>query len=295
MDTNKPVGLEKDILTQPKIRLESENFFCYLNEVVLYDEYLNPEGIQNMVNDLNRIFFMDVADVYQIWNPSGRRKTLYRLPPRANLPGDQNHMDRFRVKWEVTFENILNKPKSMLSYRQNRHDSIIGPIQVDQDEFELIIKKYFHFFGFPLRKAHIQWIEGGPLYKWRKNNQRSQWSLVHSDAYGSPIEEELGEALKKLLENHPVSLLLQEEIYWQDTLLTRPDFLIPEVKLAIYCDGFQYHYNKESVIKDRTQDRKLQMLGYHVFRYTGSEIKGGVMSCAAEVKNFVQQLLKGAR
>lgn len=115
--------------------------------------------------------------------------------------------------------------------------------------------------------------------------------MVHENAYGSPIEQELGEALKSnpTLQSLKITILQQEEIYSNGILMTWPDFLIPEAKLAIYCDGFQYHYTKESVIKDRTQDRKQQFLGYLVLRYTGSEIKGPLFECVEEIGNFVQR------
>ena len=44
---------------------------------------------------------------------------------------------------------------------------------------------------------------------------------------------------------------------------------------------------KDSVIKDRAQDRVLQLLGYKVLRYTGSEIVGNVRKCANEIKDFI--------
>jgi len=86
-----------------------------------------------------------------------------------------------------------------------------------------------------------------------------------------------------------INIKKQYEIYTDGTLLTVTDFYIESGKIAIYCDGFKYHYNKESVIKDRNQDRALQFLGYKVLRYTGSEIVGNLDKCVREIKEFISK------
>jgi very-short-patch-repair endonuclease len=53
--------------------------------------------------------------------------------------------------------------------------------------------------------------------------------------------------------------------------------------LVIECDGHEYHNRtKDQVRRDRSRDRKLQAMGYRVFRYTGAEIWEDVVECARE-------------
>ncbi len=57
----------------------------------------------------------------------------------------------------------------------------------------------------------------------------------------------------------------------------RADLLIwvpgdEKVKIIVECDGYTYHNSKESFQQDRARDRQLQLNGYRVLRYAGSDI-----------------------
>ena len=54
--------------------------------------------------------------------------------------------------------------------------------------------------------------------------------------------------------------------------VTVPDFAFPDKRIAIYCDGFKWHKDKEAFKKDRFQSRELQLEGWIVLRFAGSEI-----------------------
>ncbi len=55
-------------------------------------------------------------------------------------------------------------------------------------------------------------------------------------------------------------------------------------KLVVECDGHDFHERtKEQARKDRSRDRRLQELGYQVFRFTGSEIHADPMKCALQI------------
>jgi len=70
---------------------------------------------------------------------------------------------------------------------------------------------------------------------------------------------------------------------------TIPDFTYPDKKIAIYCDGHKYHERtKKQARRDRSQDRKLQSLGWTVLRYTGSEIYNNVEKCVEEIRSFLK-------
>ena len=61
--------------------------------------------------------------------------------------------------------------------------------------------------------------------------------------------------------------------YYDDMPLTIPDFAFPDMKIAIYCDGFSTaEGNREKFKKDRSQSRELQLRDWIVLRFAGSEI-----------------------
>ncbi|MEM8534395.1 MAG: DUF559 domain-containing protein [Chloroflexota bacterium] len=61
-------------------------------------------------------------------------------------------------------------------------------------------------------------------------------------------------------------------------------------KVVIECDGHAYHERtKEQAQRDRSRDRDLQSKGYHVFRFTGSELFNEPIKCALEVDTFFEK------
>jgi very-short-patch-repair endonuclease len=66
----------------------------------------------------------------------------------------------------------------------------------------------------------------------------------------------------------------------------RVDFLVTFEGHAIVveCDGHEFHERtKAQAERDRSRDRKLQRLGYTVFRFTGREIVRDPVACAHQV------------
>jgi len=69
--------------------------------------------------------------------------------------------------------------------------------------------------------------------------------------------------------------------------ITKPDFIIlnPLDPIAIYCDSYRYHQRKkDQIMKDKRIDRKLQRLGFTVFRFSEEEITRNIEGCIEEVK-----------
>ena len=91
----------------------------------------------------------------------------------------------------------------------------------------------------------------------------------------SPIERELLQNLSPhLMAARARELHHQYKVdRYDDMDVTIPDFAFPDMQIAIYCDGFSTHGdNKELFQKDRRQSRELQLRGWIVLRFTGSEI-----------------------
>lgn len=70
-----------------------------------------------------------------------------------------------------------------------------------------------------------------------------------------------------IIENY---LKMQESEFWiaREKLITNAGFYFKEGKLAIFCDGSEYH-NPE---KDKLIDKQLQTIGIRCLRFTGKEI-----------------------
>lgn len=111
----------------------------------------------------------------------------------------------------------------------------------------------------------------------------------------TPIENIMDEALSRYVFAHELDglgLKRQERVgdYRVDFLIT--GLLMPVV---VECDGHDYHEKtKEQARRDRQMDRRLQILGCAVLRFTGSEIWNDVESCLKEVNQLAFRLWRTA-
>ena len=53
----------------------------------------------------------------------------------------------------------------------------------------------------------------------------------------------------------------QHMIDYYDMPVTLPDFAFPYLRIAIYCDGYEYHWERDPFQKDRQQARALPIGG----------------------------------
>jgi very-short-patch-repair endonuclease len=63
----------------------------------------------------------------------------------------------------------------------------------------------------------------------------------------------------------------------------RLDFAIPDKHIAIELDGHEYHKTKFQRTRDAQRDRWLFGQGWHVLRFTGTEIHGNLDRCIDEI------------
>jgi very-short-patch-repair endonuclease len=66
-------------------------------------------------------------------------------------------------------------------------------------------------------------------------------------------------------------------------VLTIPDFAYPDKKIAIYCDGFAYHGNAETLGKDARKRNELQSRGWAVLTFWGQQILRNPEACETQI------------
>ena len=90
----------------------------------------------------------------------------------------------------------------------------------------------------------------------------------------SEIETHLLRALyPKLGPKAQKALQAQHIIDYYDMPATLPDFAFPQSRIAIYCDGYDYHSGPEPFQRDRQQSRDLQLQGWLVLRFAANTIR----------------------
>lgn len=107
----------------------------------------------------------------------------------------------------------------------------------------------------------------------------------------SPIEEALFLALNsKSMTIGRVSTQVELGPY-------RIDLALPDAKLAVECDGRDYHSTPGQIKKDQERDEYIHRLGWTVLRFPGSRIHGDLWGCVDDVMRVYEGLLaiKGKR
>lgn len=118
------------------------------------------------------------------------------------------------------------------------------------------------------------------------------------------------EGLRKCLENwepvlvvldraelceSPIEKLFYEAACWELQELIpqyqigryRVDFAIPEHRVVIEIDGHDFHKTKEQRTRDAEQQRYLELNGWRVIRFTGSEVYKSVARCVNEAAGLI--------
>lgn len=113
----------------------------------------------------------------------------------------------------------------------------------------------------------------------------------------SPIEKILYTALYLLVKDElyidvQSKIKCNEQTYYADLCIEYDEhcnnILKENFKLAIECDGFNYHHkNKKQVDYDNKREYDLKKCGYDILRFSGSRIYKEPIQCAKEILEYI--------
>jgi very-short-patch-repair endonuclease len=135
--------------------------------------------------------------------------------------------------------------------------------------------------------------------------RRTQFANAAANLCGSPIEQMLLARLFWLNYDHA-----WVEIWDAAKQFTKPDggvVIVPQhyigkhrvdfailltglapIRIVVECDGHEFHEKtKEQAARDKMRDRDLQIAGWKVLRFTGSEICRNDAECGAQIETLV--------
>ncbi len=248
-------------------RFETENHHAYIN-MQIRPEHRNPQSMQKLSAEIFPLTGHKLVCVQEIGEDTIER-CLYQAQDANDLTPDAGA--EFRLRITVNCRDVVS--------------FIIPPSYGDKigakHALLAVLRKYFvDSLGKPIVRGIPETRADTDLGKeQRKERHHRRYETPHSEAPGSPIEEMLAAEMTRcgiVFTPQPQSLI-------DEKLFTRPDFLVEELKLIIYCDGFEFHATKERIIRDKQQDRVLQINGFRVFRFSGSEIVADVNRCVRDV------------
>ncbi len=96
-------------------------------------------------------------------------------------------------------------------------------------------------------------------------------SSAVSPTSGTPIERALETAIR--LDGRLPVPVPQHSVHGSDgSLLTIPDFAYPNERIAVFCDGFAFHGDVETLVEDARKRNALQAMGWIVLTFWGRQI-----------------------
>jgi len=256
-----------------KIVCETENHYGYIN-LKPKEEYQNNTGYAEIDKELFRITGNRLSSV-QITDRNDCSRYVYSRPENLPLSPDMG--------WDTVVTLAANNTRKIMILFTNFPDSIPYS-QIKKNLGEFAARYFTDLAGQPLTICGAE-IDGSVYLEkeLQKKPHHRSYNMPHSEAMGSPIEQ----LFKAELTRRDISFEEQVHIRRDGSVFTIPDFVIASAKLMIYCDGIEFHLDKQRIIMDKQQDRFLQAQGYNVFRFSGSEITAHVDRCVNEVVNFI--------
>lgn len=107
------------------------------------------------------------------------------------------------------------------------------------------------------------------------------------------IEEPLRAALERLgITDGQWDFEVRDE---QGRLVTVPDFAWPDAKIAVYCDGYAYHGDPETLELDARKRNSLQSRGWVVLTFWGRTILRDPEGCARQIAELLRARRRQAR
>ena len=124
--------------------------------------------------------------------------------------------------------------------------------------------------------------------------EKSQFTLFENELVETLSESDLERKIGFELIKEGIPFIVQYEIradfpdQKSKEIIAIPEYIIldPVNPIAIYCDSRKYHDRKSGQItKDRRINRKLQKMGFKVYRFSEKEINNNLQACIEEIKS----------
>lgn len=259
---------------QHQIAYETENHYGYINARIR-PELQNNEGYKAIDDELFRHLGVRLAYIKYV-HQDGHVDLAYSRPNSVALPVDSGNIYGLV---QLTYANGGYTELIWLNL------SSLSLNELKIRLYELYNKCFLDFGNNPVQFSYYATETGSELSSHMKKKGHSKYCRPHSESKSSPIEDIMENELNK----QNIAFIKQYEIRVNDKKFTVIDFFIPNSKIAVYCDGTEFHKDPQRIIMDKQQDRILQSQGYCVLRFSGSEIVNDVHSCVREITKFIKR------
>lgn len=137
-----------------------------------------------------------------------------------------------------------------------------------------------------LRSTIKEQVENGTHQFQQPDNNIKANRILAQNKYSTFIEKKIEWLLKQKGIKFIHSYSFQRDVYRKNgqPRLYFIDFVLPDYKIAIECDGWYWHQDKE---KDLKRQKEIEDKGFTVLRFSGNEIRKHLDLCSKEIDRVI--------
>lgn len=141
---------------------------------------------------------------------------------------------------------------------------------------------------FAFQTASLVMIEDDPVLALKRLAEHERGENAPTE---SPIEDAFWWAHRKLQLPELAGLVVQHPVLGGKYRL---DFALPDLKIGVELDGYQYHgTSRDKFIADQQRQRALEAEGWRLIRFAGAEVHADAESCVHQAAQHVRALKNG--
>ncbi|WP_406078694.1 DUF559 domain-containing protein [[Kitasatospora] papulosa] len=226
--------------------------------------------------------------------PQGYEIEYLRLPHEDDVEGEHGehlHCRRCMVAWVSS--GMLPTPPSVK--RRSVEEITDDELRSLYDRLDLLIARHQ-----PLSdKQHMEELLAGDPDATLRLVSQSMWkerdraiaaerelALVRP-ALDSPIEEAFWQAYHEVNPQELHGLKSQHSVFGGRYRL---DFALPERQIGIELDGYAWHSSPDAFTRDRARQRELELAGWRIIRFSGSEITKDAAKCVRQAAELAASI-----
>jgi very-short-patch-repair endonuclease len=119
----------------------------------------------------------------------------------------------------------------------------------------------------------------------RKGTKALRRLLEQRTAERAPTQSEMEDLFKRIVRKYRLPVPEQQYPFALNDSTIHLDFAYPQAAIAIECDGYAWHMNRQAFERDRLRDIELQVRGWVVLRFTWSMLRWRQAYVAAQVRH----------
>jgi len=304
---------------QPGIRKIPEEIF---NKVV--NEGMNPEGLESLANLLGENFLEDIMNervtLSDVKDPEGKKvakKAVKTTVYKRSLKVIKKLKARYKGLCQITGDKLLSCKKYDTDVTEAHHirylsrgglDEVSSNIIIISPEWHRVIHK--ENLKYDAKSLSFIFSDGKVLPIKFPGHLRGKRKRTKSEiSYNMSRVKSKNTSIEKVLEKELIKKNIRFEKNYNG-VIGKPDFVILEKKIAIFCDSAFWHgYKnmstkrhdfksnidfwtnkiKNNIKRDKEVNWELNKIGWKVVRFWDFQIKKELKECIEKIEKIVKE------